>query len=76
MSQESKSNLFLCGLCPSSTFQKMLINLWISAEVDESPRKRNLGTKSSLLHAGITEIEILLEMILLSYVLSIFSYVY
>lgn len=54
----------------------MLINLWISAEVDESPRKRNLGTKSSLLHAGITEIEILLEMILLSYVLSIFSYVY
>ena len=60
---------FLCGSCPSSIFQRMLINLCMSAEVHEAPRKRSLGTRSSsLLHSGVTEIEILLEMILLSYV--------
>lgn len=68
---------FLCGLWPSSTFQSMLINLCMSAEAGEIHKKRLLGTKSpSWLHSGVTEIDILLEMILLSYVLSLFLCVY
>lgn len=55
----------------------MLINLCMSAEVDEAPQEKNSRFKSSFsLHSGITEMEILLEVILLNFVLPTFSCVY
>ena len=52
----------------------MLTNLRMSAEVDESHKKRLLGTKSfSLLYSGVTQIGILLETIRLYDMLAIFS---
>lgn len=49
----------------------------MSVEAEEAPRKSILGSKSAFpLHSGVTEIEILLEAILLNYVLSILSCAY